>query len=309
YIFSTNNTCNLDVVGKSLSCIKEKLGIKMLAFKNHFSLSDTTEMCESIIPDLPMDFAMFVVHANEDRFLINEDSARIYRALLKATGGKVLVVIGGDDNYRDSAEEQGSLLSRWARRKVSSQFSEEYLDGRQSFIFSWDDGHRPIHEEALLHYFDPHKKEKKFVPEKKTEVANTQVLPKQEEDEHRDESNVPFEDFEEITHADVPEDSMQTTEPKRAREEEMESIAILIRDESDINTIMKGVFGDVLPGINTITSRDPCDMKVLLQNTPVRSCFIIVESTKIKEESLTKSSSTVYQDLLKTAKRIVGKNI
>ena len=102
---------------------------------------------------------------------------------------------------------------------------------------------------------------------------------------------------------------MQTTEPKRAREEEMESIAILIRDESDINTIMKGVFGDVLPGINTITSRDPCDMKVLLQNTPVRSCFIIVESTKIKEESLTKSSSTVYQDLLKTAKRIVGKNI
>ena len=58
----------------------------MLAFKNHFSLSDTTEMCESIIPDLPMDFAIFVVHANEDQFLINEGSGRIYRALLKATG-------------------------------------------------------------------------------------------------------------------------------------------------------------------------------------------------------------------------------
>ena len=94
-------------------------------------------------------------------------------------GGKVLVVIAGDDNYKDSAEEQGSFLSRWARRKVSSQFSEEYLDGRQSFIFSWDDGHRPIHEEALLHYFDPHKEEKKFVPEKKTEVAVTQAFPKQ----------------------------------------------------------------------------------------------------------------------------------
>ena len=58
----------------------------MLAFKNHFCLSDSTEMCESIIPDLIMDFAIFVVHANEDRFFINEDSARIYRALLKATG-------------------------------------------------------------------------------------------------------------------------------------------------------------------------------------------------------------------------------
>ena len=90
YIFSSNDNCNLDVVEKLLTCIKEKLGIKMLAFKNHFSLSDTTEMCESIIPDLPMDFAIFVVHANEDQFLINEDSARIYRALLKATG-KVLM--------------------------------------------------------------------------------------------------------------------------------------------------------------------------------------------------------------------------
>ena len=58
----------------------------MLAVKNHFCLSDSTEMCESIIPGLPMDFAIFVVHANEDRFLINEDSTRIYRALLKATG-------------------------------------------------------------------------------------------------------------------------------------------------------------------------------------------------------------------------------
>ena len=86
YIFSSNDNCNLDVAKKLLTCIKEKLGIKMLAFKNHFSLSDTTEMCESIIPELPMDFAIFAVHANEGRFLINEDSARIYRALLKATG-------------------------------------------------------------------------------------------------------------------------------------------------------------------------------------------------------------------------------
>ena len=53
------------------------------------------------------------------------------------------------------------------------------MDGRQSFIFSWNDGHRPIHEEALLHFFDPNKEEKKFVPEKKTEQAVTQAVPKQ----------------------------------------------------------------------------------------------------------------------------------
>ena len=99
-------------------------------------------------------------------------------------------------------------------------------------------------------------------------------------------------------------DIMDTSPPQ-------ESIAILIREESDINTI-KEVFGDaVLQSINPVTSRDPRSMKDLLlsQITPVRSCFVIVESTKIKEEFLTNSSRTVYQELLKTANRIVGKNI
>ena len=92
---------------------------------------------------------------------------------------------------------------------------------------------------------------------------------------------------------------------------QQESIAILIRGESDINTI-KEVFGDaVLLSINPVTSRDPRSIKDLLlsQITPVRSCFVIVESRKIKEEFLTNSSRTVYQELLKTANRIVGKNI
>ena len=99
-------------------------------------------------------------------------------------------------------------------------------------------------------------------------------------------------------------DIMDTSPPQ-------ESIAILIRDKSDINTI-KEVFGDaVLQTINPVTSRDPRSMKDLLlsQITPVRFCFVIVESTKIKEEFLTNSSGTVYQELLKTANRIVGKNI
>ena len=90
-----------------------------------------------------------------------------------------------------------------------------------------------------------------------------------------------------------------------------ESIAILIREESNLDTI-KVVFGDaVLHSINPVTLRDPRSMKDLLlsQITPVRSCFVIVESTKIKEEFLTNSSRTVYQELLKTANRIVGKNI
>ena len=91
YIFSCDDTCSLDVVETFLSGLKEKFRIGILAFKNHFSLSHSSEMCYSSIPDLPMDFAIFVVHANESRLSINEDIDRIgykkiYRALLKATG-------------------------------------------------------------------------------------------------------------------------------------------------------------------------------------------------------------------------------
>ena len=75
----------------------------------------------------------------------------------------MLIVIGGDSYYKDEDEEDQFVISRWARRKVASQFNEEYLDGRKSFIFSWDTKHRPIHEEALRHFLDPSKKGVKFV--------------------------------------------------------------------------------------------------------------------------------------------------
>ena len=50
-----------------------------------------SEMCETTIPKLQMDFAVFVVHAHESGLKINGDSprfgyAKFYRALLKATG-------------------------------------------------------------------------------------------------------------------------------------------------------------------------------------------------------------------------------
>ena len=73
-----------------------------------------------------------------------------------------MIVIGGDDNYKNEDEEDREFISRWARRKISSQFCEEFLDGRKSFVFSWDKRHRLIHEKALLHFFDPRKKGQKF---------------------------------------------------------------------------------------------------------------------------------------------------
>ena len=74
----------------------------------------------------------------------------------------MLIVIGGDSYYKNEDEEGRCVISRWAKRKVASQFGEEYLDGRQSFIFSWNEKHRPIHEEAMRHYLDPGKRGSKF---------------------------------------------------------------------------------------------------------------------------------------------------
>lgn len=77
-------------------------------------------------------------------------------------GENVLIIIGGDDNYEGREEEKKTVISRWAWRKVSSQFEKEYLDGRKSFIFSWHKNHREIHERALLHFFEPSKVGEKF---------------------------------------------------------------------------------------------------------------------------------------------------
>ena len=85
---------------------------------------------------------------------------------------KVLIVIGKDTYYQNKDEKARSVISRWAKRKVASQFGEEYLDGRQSFIFSWNEKHRLIHEEAMRHYLDPEKRGSKF------EYTPSKPLPK-----------------------------------------------------------------------------------------------------------------------------------
>ncbi|XP_068733167.1 uncharacterized protein [Montipora capricornis] len=125
------------------------------------------EMSGETIPRLNMDLAVFVVPAYESRLPINQESAglgyaKIYRALLQKTGDNVIIVIGGDDNYTDEDEENEQFISGWAKRKVSSQFNDEYMDGRKGFILSWNEKHREIHEEALRHFLDPSKRGTKF---------------------------------------------------------------------------------------------------------------------------------------------------
>lgn len=91
YLFNCDNTCKLDVVETLLLEMEEKHNFKIFIDKLYFGLKRMPEVCETAISKLQMDFAIFVVHAEESRLSINEENAgigyaMIYRALLQATG-------------------------------------------------------------------------------------------------------------------------------------------------------------------------------------------------------------------------------
>ena len=91
HLFNCDKTFKFHSVEKLLRDIEEKLSFKISVEKHYFNLSQMSEMCDSIKSELPMDFALFVVHAHESRLSINEENAgigyaKIYQALLEKTG-------------------------------------------------------------------------------------------------------------------------------------------------------------------------------------------------------------------------------
>ena len=91
HLFNCDNIYELSVVEDLLKKAKAKLGFKFSVDKHIFTLSEMTELSTKTIPDMKMDFAIFVVHANESVLAINNDDlehgyAKVYRALMAATG-------------------------------------------------------------------------------------------------------------------------------------------------------------------------------------------------------------------------------
>ena len=91
HLFNCDNTYKLDSVETLVLKMADDLNLRILVDKRNFRLSEISDVCENIIPQLQMDYAVLVVHAHESRLSINEDNAgigyaKIYRALLRATG-------------------------------------------------------------------------------------------------------------------------------------------------------------------------------------------------------------------------------
>ena len=90
-LFNCDNTYDLKTVKEFLEAVEEKYGFKISVDPHTFRLRQMAEMVDTTLPTLKMDFAIFVVHANESRLSINEDNAgigyaKLYRALLQVTG-------------------------------------------------------------------------------------------------------------------------------------------------------------------------------------------------------------------------------
>ena len=89
HLFNCDN--KLDSIETLLLKMADDLNLRILVDKRNFHVREISDVCENIIPQLQMDYAVLVVHALESRLSINEDNAgigyaKIYRALLRATG-------------------------------------------------------------------------------------------------------------------------------------------------------------------------------------------------------------------------------
>ena len=72
-----DNTYDLKIVEEFLLAVDEKYKYKISVNSLYFGLGRMAEMVDTTLPTLKMDFAIFVVHANESRLSINEDNAGI----------------------------------------------------------------------------------------------------------------------------------------------------------------------------------------------------------------------------------------
>ena len=92
HLFNCDHLCELhvieDLLNSSKPMLHDKLGFDFTVEHHYFSLNEIDELSEKVIPSLKIDFAVFVVHAQESRVSINDGRGytKVYRALMKATG-------------------------------------------------------------------------------------------------------------------------------------------------------------------------------------------------------------------------------
>ena len=88
HLFNCDHLYELRVIEDLLYSCKPKLGFDFIVENHYFSFSEMAELSEKIVPALKIDFAVFVLHAQESSLSINDGRGytKLYKALLQATG-------------------------------------------------------------------------------------------------------------------------------------------------------------------------------------------------------------------------------
>ena len=91
HLFNCDHLYELRVIEDLLYSCKPKLGFDFTVDNHYFSFSEMAELSEKIVPALQIDFAVFVLHAQESSLSINDGRGytKLYKALLQATGKKL----------------------------------------------------------------------------------------------------------------------------------------------------------------------------------------------------------------------------
>jgi len=167
----------LDQVKSLLRDVEKNADFKITVHEKPFCAREMSSLATDVIPELKMDYAVLVVHANDLLPFTEDGYGKICKAIMQksASGGNLIIIICGDKKYKDEEEENRAVFSQWAWKNISTQCCWEYLDRSQVFMFSWNETHRKIHEEALIHFLDPSKKGEKFVPQPRVHRKNNPV--------------------------------------------------------------------------------------------------------------------------------------
>lgn len=98
HLFNCDNLCDLKEVESLLRAVEKNAAIKISKIVKHqFSGRQINDLVEKTIPNLrDMDYAVFVVHAEECVLSFDEDSGygKIYAALKKRAGSGMLKIKG-----------------------------------------------------------------------------------------------------------------------------------------------------------------------------------------------------------------------
>jgi len=131
-IYHCDNLVNLNPIVKRVEEISYKINVNQVIFSRKELKSKILEFAKQNV-----DIAIFVVHSQETRLIFDKNEqqgyGQLYHTLQNITGGKVVILIAGDTNKKDTA------ISNELYSMMLQQLPEYCLNGTKGMVISFDE--------------------------------------------------------------------------------------------------------------------------------------------------------------------------